>query len=115
MPCCCRLGCCRAASIVMVPAARNPLRAILSTGVWASSRRRGQTGDRGGLNTMFTRVFDSLSTMSVAKGDEGIFHSALYALLWTLSPAVGTVSNEVALQHGRADIVIRCAHPRVET
>ena len=82
MPCCCRLGCCRAASIVMVPAARNPLRAILSTGVWASSRRRGQTGDRGGLDPMFTRV---LSTMSLAKGDEGMFHSALYALLWTPS------------------------------
>ena len=43
-----------------------------------------------------------------------MFHSALYALLWTLSPAVGTVSNEVALQHGRADTVIRFAHPRVE-
>ena len=80
--------------------------------VWASSRRRGQTGDRGGLDPMFTRV---LSTMSLAKGDDGMLHSALYKLLWTLPPAVGTVSNEVALQHGRADIVIRCAHPRVET
>ena len=64
---------------------------------------------------MFTRVFDSWSTMSIAKGDACMFLSALYAFLWTLSPAVGTVSNEVALQHGRADIVIRFAHPRVET
>jgi len=57
----------------------------------------------------------SLRTLSLAKGDEGMFHSALYALLWTLSPAVGTVSSEVASQHGRADSVIRFAHPRVET
>jgi len=79
---------------------------------WASSRRRGlQTGDRGCLNAMFTRVFDSLSTMSRAKGDAGMLHSALYAFLRTLSPAVGTVSNEVASQRGRADTVIRCAHP----